>query len=78
MHQMKIADLMKFSLDLLKFLSENEVKVDDWRFVAMYERFAQMRKQGVKYAVAVDELAKEYGTSRATVERVIKRLKKEC
>lgn len=32
---MKIADLMKFSLDLLKFLSENEVKVDDWRFVAM-------------------------------------------
>lgn len=34
MHQMKIADLMKFSLDLLKFLSENEVKVDDWRFVA--------------------------------------------
>lgn len=75
---MKLVDFVRISKELLKFLSENEVKLDDWRYVSMYERFVILRAQGVKYVVAVSQLAEEYHTSRATVERVIKRLRKEC
>ncbi len=75
---MKIADFVKIHVGLLKFLSDNDVKVDDWRYARMYERFMLMRKEGVKYIVAVEQLADEYGTSRATIERAIKKFNKEC
>jgi len=75
---MKIADFVKINVGLLKFLSSNEVKVEDWKYVTMYERFVRLRKDGVKYIVAVNQLAEEYGTSRATIERAIKKFRKEC
>lgn len=75
---MKVVELLKIVLPALKMLSENEVKRDDWRFVAMYDAFQNMRSAGVKYRVAVKELAKDYKVSRATVERVIHRLNMDC
>lgn len=75
---MKVAEIVKLSGEMLKFLSKNEVKIDDWKFISMYERFVRMRKEGVKYIVAVEQLADEYGTSRATIERAIKKFNKEC
>lgn len=75
---MIIADFIKIHIGLLKYLSENDIRVGDWRYVKMYERFTLMRKEGVKYIVAVEQLAEEYGTSRATIERAIKKFRKEC
>ena len=75
---MKVVELLKIVLPALKMLSENEVNRDDWRFVAMYDTFQNMRSAGVKYREAVRELAHDYNISRATVERIIKRLGSEC
>lgn len=75
---MKVADIVRMGAEMLKFLSKNEVKVSDWQYVPMYERFEEMRAEGIKYSVAVDELADEYGMSRATVERALKRFRKRC
>lgn len=75
---MKVADFVRINVSLLKFLSSNEVKVEDWKYVVVYERFIRMRKDGVKYIVAVNQLAEEYGMSRATIERAIKKFRKEC
>jgi alpha-ketoglutarate-dependent taurine dioxygenase len=75
---MKIVELLKISSPALKMLSDNEVPSGDWRFVAMYEAFQNMRACGVKYREAVRELAADYQVSRATIERAIKRLSLEC
>jgi len=74
---MKVVELLKISSPTLKMLSENEVSRHDWRYVQLYEEFLRMRSLGVKYAEAVRMLAKEYGISRATVERIVSRLGRE-
>lgn len=75
---MKKVELLKILAEGLKMLSENEVMRDDYRYVPMYEAFINMRSSGVKYRSAVRMLAEEYHVSRATVERIIKRLEGDC
>lgn len=75
---MKMIELLKIAAEMLKLMSKNEVNRDDWRFVPMYEEFQEMRDKGVKYREAVRMLAEDYRVSRATVERAIRRLEREC
>lgn len=75
---MKVVELLKIGGELLKTMSENDVKRDDWRYVKMYKEFMAMRGKGVKYSAAIQMLSEEYGTSKASVERAIRRLGKEC
>lgn len=75
---MKVIELVKISIELLKTLSKSGGSIDDWRYVPMYEEFQHMRHAGIKYRSVVDMLASEYKVSRSTVERVVKRLSKDC
>lgn len=75
---MKMIELLKIAAEMLKLMSKNEVNRDDWRFVPMYEEFQEMREKGVKYREAVRMLAEDYRVSRATVERAIRRLERDC
>lgn len=74
---MKVVEIVKIGSELLKILSKNEVMLQDWKHVAMYEQYAHLRRQRIKYREVIRLLSEEYGVSRATVERVVKRLGKE-
>lgn len=74
---MKVVELLKIGRELLKVLSENEVRTGDWKYVKMYEEYRRMRDNGVKYRAAVMEAATRHGISRANAERIIKRMGKE-
>ena len=74
---MEIAEIVKIGRELLKMLSEYDVRLDDWKHLKMYDEFKRMRKNGVKYRYAVSELALTYNLSRAKVERIISRLSKD-
>lgn len=73
---MKVVELLKIGSELLKLMSENEVKRDDYRFVKMYHEYLYMRKSGIKYRAVIEMLAEEYKTSKASVERALRRLGK--
>lgn len=75
---MKVVELLKIGGEMLKLLSKNEVNVNDWRYIGMYEEFQNMRNLGIKYREAVRMLSKDYKIGRATVERIISRLDSEC
>ena len=75
---MKLVELVKISMEALKLMSKHDVKLEDYRFVGMYEEFHNMRKLGVKYRAAIKTLAEDYKVSKATIERVIRRLGLEC
>ena len=75
---MKVVELLKIGGELLKLMSENDVKRDDYRFVTMYQEYLTMRKRGVKYRAVIQMLADEYKTSRASIERAIRRLGRDC
>ena len=75
---MKVAKLVKIGGELLKLLSEVDVRRDDWRYIELYEQYVNMRDMGIKYRATIEILSKEYNISRASVERIVKRLGKEC
>ena len=75
---MKVVELLKIGKELLKLMSENDVKRDDYKFVKMYQEYLAMRKNGVKYRATIQMLSEEYSTSKASVERAIRRLSKDC
>ena len=41
---MELAEIIKLGRDLLKLLSEYDVKLQDWKYVDMYEQYKRMRK----------------------------------
>lgn len=75
---MKIVELLSVGREMLKLMSENDVMIDDWKYVEAYFTFRQMRRNMVKFRVAIRELADKYNVSTRTMERAIKRLEKEC
>jgi hypothetical protein len=75
---MKVVELLKIGKELLKMMSENDVKRDDYKFLKMYQEYLAMRKNGVKYRAVIQMLSEEYHTSKASIERAIRRLGKDC
>ena len=73
---MEIVEIIKLGRELLKLLSENDVQLQDWKYVDMYEQYKRMRKHRVKYRTAVEELSSSYHISISKVERLIRRLRK--
>ena len=71
---MKVAKLVKISMEMLKLLSENGIKVDDYRYVDAYYDFLNMRDNHVKHRSAIKMIAEDFSVSERTLERVFKRL----
>ena len=74
---MKVVEILRMSRDLLKFVSENGLKSDDYMFVGLYYEYEYRRKNHEKYAVTLSSLSKKYKVSETTVKRLIRRLGRE-
>ena len=74
---MEIAEIVRLGREILKTLSENDVRIDDWKYLQMYEEYRRMRSNRVKYRAAILELAAEHNISRAKCERIIRRLSRD-
>ena len=59
---------------MLKTLSENGVRIDDYKYVDAYDEFVNMRDNRVKYRSAIKMIAEDYNVSERTLERIFKRL----
>lgn len=71
---MKVVELLRIGSELLKVMSENDVKRDDYQFVKMYHEYQHQRRMGVKYREVIRMLAEEYHVSTASIERTVRRL----
>lgn len=74
---MEMAKIVGMGREMLKVMSENDVRIDDWKHLQLYEEFCCMRGNGFKYRYVVEYLAKVYETSKASVERIVRRLRKD-
>lgn len=75
---MKVVELLKMLCEGLKMMSQHDVLRDDWRYVKMYDEYNSIRANGVKHQAAIAMLSEDYKVSTRTVERVIRRLRREC
>jgi len=75
---MKVADLVKFSGEMLKRLHDFGISTGDYKHLQMYEDYERMRREGEKTTWIVAELSRRYGMCERKVYKVIRRFKGEC
>jgi ribosomal protein S25 len=71
---MKIAELIKISMEMLKMMSKSGIKTDDWRHLEMLDEYRKMRKDCEKFRYIMAYLSEKYRMSESSVRRIIKRL----
>lgn len=70
---MEAVELLKLGESLLKVMSSFDLKVGDWKYIAMYEDYKRMRENGEKCAYVMASLSDKYGMSESSVKRIIRR-----
>ena len=74
---MKRVKIVEIGLELLKLMSYNDLKLEDYRFIGMFYEYEFLRSEREKYSVVIDTLATKYKVSHSKVKRIIRRLGKE-
>ena len=74
---MTAVELVKISTDAMKMMSKYDIRLDDWKYVRMYEEYLAMREHREKFRYIIAHLAEAYHTSESSVKRVVRRLSKE-
>ena len=75
---MKIIEILKLNRELLNILKAAGIRVDDVKYIALYNEYQEMVGRGEKVSYAVAMMAERYGISERTVYMVLKQLQKDC
>lgn len=67
-------DLVKFCREIMKRLSKNDIRMDDYRHVEMLDDYKQLVENGHKKEYVIAVLMEKYKLSESTIRRVINRL----
>lgn len=75
---MLIAELLKFNGKLLKYLSENGIRINDYQYSELFDEYTCMVSNNEKKEYIYAKLSEEYNIPRRTLLRIIKRLSIKC
>ena len=75
---MKRFELLKTCAELLKTLHGYGIRIDDYKYVKLYEEYRRMRQDGEKTTYAVALLAERYHISERKVYKLIKHYTSDC
>ena len=74
---MKVIEILQIGRELLKVMSENDLRVDDYQYVGMYHEYEFLRGEHEKYNTIINRLSNKYRISQSKVKRIIRRFDKE-
>lgn len=74
---MKATEILKIGHEILKLMSELDLRVDDYKFLGMKADYDRMRNNREKVDYINAFLSYKYKVSESTVKRIIRRLSKE-
>ena len=74
---MKAVKLLIIGREMLKLMSNHDIKCTDYKHIGMCEEYIEMRKNGDKVDYILRYLSERYKLSESTIKRVIKRLLQE-
>ena len=75
---MKVADLVKFSGEMLKRLHDSGISTEDYQWLKLYEDFERMRLEGHKTTYIVACLSDKYDICERKVYKLVKHFRGEC
>lgn len=67
-------ELLKINKSILTFMSDNNVAVGDIEYIDIYEKYIQMRENGVKVSYIVTCIANEKKMSERAIYNIIGRM----
>lgn len=72
---MRIADFIRIHKEMMNLLSKYEIKMDDFKYIDMFEDYDSMVKEGNKVSYIVSYLSDKYCISEASVYRILRKFK---
>lgn len=76
--EMKVIELLKLNRGMLDICSEAGIRMDDVRYIDLYNDYCRMVEHGDKVSYAVAALAERYGICERKVYALVKRYKSDC
>ena len=74
---MKATEILRIGRELLKVMSEFDLRVNDYEYIGMLAEYNEMRRNGDKVDFILAVLADRYKVSESTVKRIVRRLSRE-
>lgn len=75
---MKVGDLLKIGVEMLKMLHENGISIDDYKYIPLFLDYQQMKEQGEKTTYVVAILSERYNVCERKVYKLLQMLLKDC
>ena len=75
---MKVIEILKLGEEILKVLQRSCIKIDDCKYVDLYEQYVDIIRSGGKSSYAVAMLSDKYGISERKVYYIIKKFSTDC
>jgi hypothetical protein len=75
---MKVIELLKLNRELLTVCRSAGIRLDDVRYIELYNEYSRLLADGEKITYIVAALSDKYGVCERTVYDLIRRLKAEC
>ena len=73
---MKAVEILFLGKEILKKMSELDLRVNDYQYLSMKDDYDRMRREGEKVEYILAFLSRKYKVSDSTVKRIIRRLSK--
>ena len=75
---MKVIEILKLNRELLNICRTAGIRLDDVRYIELYNEYSRLLAEGEKITYIVAALSDKYGVCERTVYDLIWRLKAEC
>ena len=75
---MKLYEVISFNRELLRRLSSVGIRLDDCKYIDLYEDYRKLREGGGKRTYIAAVLAEKYGVCERQVDLIIARFEKDC
>ena len=74
---MKVGKFAKTIGDLLKMMSDFDLRTSDWKYIDLYSEFVKNKQNHIKYNTNIFILSEKYNISESSVKRLIRRFERE-
>lgn len=75
---MKVVEILKLGQKWLELLQKSCIKLEDMRYLEMYEEYVKMVEKGLKKAHIIATLVDVYHVSERQVYYIIKKFSQDC
>lgn len=75
---MKVVEILKLGQNIVETLQKACIKIEDVRYVGMYDDYQEIVSNGNKKSYAVAVVADKYGISERQVYYLLKRFDADC